>query len=111
MGSEEAAQRDGDEPECIPDNDGSVDASKVESVLRRAETILAQRTDRILLVLERPLITDNYLGLVLAGRPCGIGRHYQTAPGWGTGASSHSSRHRMAHSPPHGTVCVRGVLL
>ena len=62
MGSEEAAQRDGDVPECIPENDGSIDASKVECVLRRAETILAQRTDRILLVLERPLITDNYLG-------------------------------------------------
>ena len=48
-----------DEPGLPGDN---VDEARIERLLRKAETILAQRTDRILLVLERPLITDNYLG-------------------------------------------------
>jgi hypothetical protein len=40
----------------------SVEPAKVMRLLRKAETILAHRVDSLLLVLERPLLTDNYLG-------------------------------------------------
>lgn len=39
-----------------------VDPAKVERLLRKAETILQSRCDSLLLVLERPFLTDNYLG-------------------------------------------------
>lgn len=40
----------------------TISEARVLQLLKKAETILAQRTDRLLLVLERPLITENYLG-------------------------------------------------
>ena len=52
----------GEDLSAEPHGEDSIDEAKIERLLRKAETILSQRTDRILLVLERPLITENYLG-------------------------------------------------
>ncbi|KAG1657550.1 hypothetical protein FOA52_005436 [Chlamydomonas sp. UWO 241] len=40
--------------------------------MRKAETVLAGRCDSILLVLERPLITDNYLGCLRTAECMGL---------------------------------------
>jgi len=63
----------GYEDDCAdsdPQGGDSVDEARIERLLRKAETILSQRTDRILLVLERPYITDNYLGCVRLRAGC-----------------------------------------
>ena len=38
------------------------DPDRILHTCRKAETILRQRTERILLVLERPQMQDNFLG-------------------------------------------------
>ena len=47
--------------ECEPELLDGTDPEKVIKLLRKAETVLAGRTDRILLVLERCIVTHNYL--------------------------------------------------
>ena len=39
----------------------SLDPAKVQRLLRKAETVLSMRTDRILLVLERPFLTGEHM--------------------------------------------------
>mmetsp|Transcript_13714 Transcript_13714/g.29477 ORF Transcript_13714/g.29477 Transcript_13714/m.29477 type:complete len:285 (+) Transcript_13714:122-976(+) len=50
----------------------STDTERMERLLRKAETILRHRTDRILLVLERPLVQDNFLGCLRTAECMGI---------------------------------------
>lgn len=67
-----AMQGDDDAPMQDLELGSSVDPEKVERLLRKAETILAHRTDRLLLVLERPLMTDNYLGCLRTAECLGV---------------------------------------
>lgn len=47
---------------------------KLVSLVARVDAVLDKRTDRLLLVLERPLITENYLGCLRTAECLGIQR-------------------------------------
>lgn len=65
-------EEDVKQDDSLPGIGTSVDPAKVERLLRKAETILRHRTDRLLLVLERPFITDNYLGCLRTAECMGV---------------------------------------
>ncbi|GAX80378.1 hypothetical protein CEUSTIGMA_g7817.t1 [Chlamydomonas eustigma] len=75
----------------IPVDSKFLDAFKIERMLRKAETILQLRTDRFLLVLERPLMTDNYLGCLRTAECLGIQNVWVVVP---------QRQHHKSQAPP-----------
>jgi tRNA G18 (ribose-2'-O)-methylase SpoU len=79
------------ENELVHVESNVLEAHKIQRLLRKAETILRLRTDRILLVLERPLMTDNYLGCLRTAECMGIQNVWVVVP---------QRQHHKSQAPP-----------